>query len=334
MIARIVLGVALLALGGWFLLSVFVEDKGGDASSGVVRAFTSSEQCKECHPQVYEEWVSSPHAHSWTNERVRALSNDFANQDCIDCHAPRPVFEVGLENRPLPREERRVEGVDCLTCHDLGGGQGVAGTMTDPRAACKPVERIELTRVTYCGFCHNQHKTIDQWMESDYPAQDQDCLHCHMPYRDGDPNLGRSHAMPGGTSIDYLRRAVTMDAEYVDGNWVVVLENVGAGHAFPTDERSRAADLFWRPLDAPEPPEGQTNWRHFHRIRDPYRTETDIPRTLLDAHEVRRIEVPEGDGSIEVALFYKRSPFYRNHEQWNPDEESDIVQVHRLELVP
>ncbi len=324
---RLILGVLLLLVGVWFLSAVFGSGKGagGDAEQ---RAFTSSQQCAECHPEIYAEWQSSPHANSWTNERVRQLSNEFAIKDCIDCHAPTPVFEVGVNERPLPREARRIEGVDCITCHELPNNGGVAGTLTDSQAACRPVERIELTRVDFCASCHNQHKTIDQWRVSGFPEKDLGCIECHMPHRGDDPNAGRMHSMPGGTSLANLQAAVTMEGEAVDGGWVVILANVGAGHAFPTDERSRAADLFWRPLGSDSP------WIHFHRIRDPYRTETDIPRTLIDAGETRRVPVPDASGAIEVALFYKRSPFYRTPDQWNPEEEDDIQVVHRLELQP
>ena len=73
----------------------------------------SSAQCAECHAGVYGEWQASWHAQAWTDPEVRQLSNDFANTDCIDCHAPRPVFETGLgEPRPAaqhaPRRGRRL----------------------------------------------------------------------------------------------------------------------------------------------------------------------------------------------------------------------------------
>ena len=66
-------------------------------------AFESSAQCRDCHAEVYREWEGSWHAKAWTDPDVRTLSNDFANTDCIDCHAPRPVFETGVGQRVLPR---------------------------------------------------------------------------------------------------------------------------------------------------------------------------------------------------------------------------------------
>src|SRR5262245_7287046 len=120
--------------------------------------FTSSEQCKSCHSQVYAEWSVSWHAQAWTDPEVRFLSNDFKNTDCVGCHAPRPVFETGVGQRGLPRSARQAEGVDCIACHVLPesapearGGAVVAGTRDDPSAACKPTAVRNLGSPDHCG---------------------------------------------------------------------------------------------------------------------------------------------------------------------------------------
>lgn len=327
---RLVLGGITLALGSWLMLAVFTDGSGTSASPA--QTFTSSAQCKECHPTIYAEWESSPHAQSWTNEAVRSLSNDFANQDCIACHAPRGVFDVGPGERMLPRNVRRHEGVDCLTCHALTEG-GVAGSISNPRAACRPTQKIELTRPMFCAGCHNQHKTVDQWQASNWPDLDQDCRSCHMPYRDGTPESGRSHAMPGGTSLDFLQRAIALSGERTNTGWLIRLANVGAGHTFPTDERSRASDVFWRPLAEKGQP-GVDTWRHLDRMRSPYRTESGIEDTLLQAHEVREVTIddPAAADGVEIAWYYKRSPYWEDAARPDPDREATLV--HRLELKP
>jgi hypothetical protein len=110
---------------------------------------------------------------------------------------------------------------------------------------------------------------------------------------------------------------------------MVEVENVGAGHSFPTDERSRAADVFWRPkADPPQP------WRHLYRFRSPYRDELGVTNTLLLAHETRALplEDPEARGALEVALFYKLTPYWKDPAR--PDPEVEARLVHRLELAP
>ena len=91
--------------------------------------------------------------------------------------------------------------------------------------------------------------------------------------------------------------------------------------------------MFWRPL--PESASDDAGpWRHLHRIRDPYRTETDIPSTLLHAHETRSLTLddPDARGAIEAALFYKRDPYWKVLD--TPDPEAEAILVHRIELRP
>lgn len=324
---RVTLGVILLVLCGWVLSHVFAP-AGQEAAP---TTFTSSAQCKDCHQEVWSEWESSAHANSWINPDVRALSNDFANTDCIDCHAPRPIFETGIGKRVLPRSSRRAEGVDCISCHMLPDGR-IAGTVDDPQAACRPLARVELTREEFCAACHDQHQTVQQWKSSRFAEQGIGCLDCHMPYRSADPKSGRDHRCLGGHDIDLVRSAVELRGVREEGGWVVELENVGAGHSFPTDERSRAADLFWRPLPAegatPEP------WKHFYRFRSPYRYEVDIEDNLLLVHETRRIPLEDAgaQGAVQVALFYKLTPYYEDPEQPDPEREAHLV--HQVELAP
>ena len=326
-VPRNIVGGLLLVGGAWFLVAVFRPEP----PPAPAKYWTSSQQCQECHAQVYDEWSGSQHAMSWINPEVRAQSKDFANTDCIDCHAPQPVFEVGVGERILPRASRRVEGVDCIACHQVPAEDGtvhMAGTMERESAACRPIEKRELTRPEFCAGCHDQHETVRQWRASEWPERGFDCLSCHMPERpDGS---GRFHMMHGGKSHEMLRSAVELRGAREDGVWVVEVENTGTGHSFPTDERSRAADVFWRPLGETE----ASAWRHAYRFRSPYRWETDIPDTLLLAHATQRIplEGPGSDGPVEVALFYKRSPYYENPDV--PDPENEAVLVHRLELTP
>jgi hypothetical protein len=335
--ARLVLGVLCVLAAGWLLLVLFRPR----AEPAPARRFESSAECQACHADAYAEWSASQHAVSWTNPAVRMLSNDFANQDCIDCHAPRPIFETGIGQRVLPRDARRVEGVDCIACHalpeDPGGGAGfaVAGTRDAPGAACRPQATRELGSVEFCAGCHDQHQTVQQWRASSYAAQGVDCLDCHMPERAGG---GRDHRFHGGNSLEMLQRAVELSGERrADGaggwsGWSISVANVGAGHSFPTDERSRAADVFWRPLAAAGSEPG--SWRHAHRFRSPYRFETELADTLLAAGATEEISLaePEASGAIEVALFYKRSPYWLDPSA--PDPEREAVLVHRLVLEP
>jgi hypothetical protein len=326
MSARVVFGIALLFLGGGALYAVF---RPAPPEAPPV-AFISSGECRACHQDVYAEWDASWHSRSWTDPDVRALSNDFSNTDCIDCHAPRPVFETGVGERVLPRTSRRNEGVDCISCHALPGPAGeaarMAGTLERTDVPCRPMIVRELGTPEFCAPCHDQHKTVEQWRATQYAADGIDCIDCHMPYRDGDPNKGRDHTMHGGHDIELVRRAVELRARRAGATLVIEVENVGAGHHFPTDERSRAGDVFWRV-------KGESAWRWAYRFRSPYRDELGVSDTLLPAHETRTVEVADAPaGTLEVALFYKLTPWWANPEA--PDPETEARLVHRMEVVP
>jgi Cytochrome c554 and c-prime len=324
-IARRGLGVAALVAGAAALWQIVRAPSHRDEA----RAFTSSEQCARCHPDEYAEWSSSWHARAWSDPEVRLLSNDFANSDCIDCHAPRPVLETGLGQRVLPRAARRGEGVDCIACHALPDGHASGGLMAGkrdaPDAPCRPAALRDLGSPDFCAACHDQHDTTKQWRATDYAARGIGCIECHMK-RIGPSH--RDHSMTGGHDITLVTSAVEMRAQRVGEQWVIEIENVGAGHHFPTEERSRAGDVFWRPLDGTARP-----WRHAYRFRSPYRHE-DLPDTLLAAHAVRsvRIDGPESSGAIEVALFYALKPYWSDPDHPDPEREARIAR--RLELWP
>jgi hypothetical protein len=326
-LARAIAAAALVLTTGGLLWALFVEPPPEPAPA---RSFESSQQCADCHAEVFAEWQDSWHAQAWTDPEVRAQSNDFQNADCIDCHAPRPILETGLGQRVLPRSTRRVEGVDCIACHQLPDGR-MAGTIDSETAACRPRTTRELLAPEYCAGCHDQHGTVQQWRASRFAVpgpEFKNCIDCHMPYRDGDPARGRNHLMHGGHDPELVRSAVVLRGERSGAGWAIEVENVGAGHNFPTDERSRASDLFWRPLGSDGP------WRHLYRFRNPYRFEVGIPNTELPSGQVQRVELADADaaGGVEVALFYKLTP--RWADEAHPDPEREATLVHRVELRP
>jgi len=233
----------------------------------------SSRQCLECHPGVAAEWQASHHAIAYTNPEVVKLSQDFRNEECLACHAPRPVLQFEPGQRVLARASERALGVDCLACHaHPDGGVATGNPQPSAKAPCRPrtVERIQA--VDHCGSCHNQHGTVEQWKASPaeiegQPIRGENCLHCHMPvaWRQGG-RQGFDHSFKAAHDLESLQKAVRLTGEWREAP-VVRLFNFGAAHNFPTDERSRAADVQVRWRTAGEWGE----WEHLWRFRDPYR---------------------------------------------------------------
>jgi Cytochrome c554 and c-prime len=335
------LGILALVLGAFGGSIAFLSaGPNGTATSGdtapAVR-WESSTQCRDCHRDVYDEWFGSHHQISFTNPEVRATSDDFRKEECMDCHLPRPLAVTGFGKRTLPRRTHFDEGVGCITCH-LGPNGGILGRQSRPDAPCKPVANTEFLAVDACASCHNQHGTTDQWAASTFAAQGTDCSSCHMPSierkrPDGSVRPGRKHRYDGAHDRATLQSAAEFTVARDGGEVTFTLKNTGAGHNFPTEERHRAVDIVYRFVTAAGPGERTRAWR----FRNPYRDETTpinpgnatSENTQLPAGEQKTLRAAIGDGAIavEARLWYRLTPFVLDD-----DPRSTLLAERRLEL--
>jgi nitrate/TMAO reductase-like tetraheme cytochrome c subunit len=208
--------------------------------------FTKASECKSCHETEYAEWQESMHGRAWTDPMVQALSNGFRMSECIDCHAPMPIFTTGISARVAPRQHSRGDGVDCLTCHLMDDGVSVAATHAPDTSkvagACRPTAVPEMSTPAACAGCHNQHQTVDELAASGLAKT---CSDCHMPASArGEGKPGRSHRWPGAHSLEMHQKAVTLDLSIADGALHAKVSNVGAGHQVPTDARHRSYNVY------------------------------------------------------------------------------------------
>jgi len=337
---------AVLALAG-FLVYLLVSadereiegDVGPPAPTNVTTGtaapgapLTRSTQCASCHPAVYAEWLGSHHEIAWKNPLVAQISDQFQNKICLDCHAPRPVLESGLGIRVLARSADREDGVNCLSCHDMGGGR-LAGSTPEVTGPCNPVFDERLATVEHCAVCHNQHGTVDEWAQTDFAKQvpPVGCIDCHMAEverrrADGTIVGGRNHTMHAAHDLEVIRRAPRVDVEVGESVVRIAVTNVGAAHNFPTDERARAVDLVVQVLD----PQGNlVGEEKRDRYRNPYRDEVGLKNTQIAWNETRSYEFPLGTdrGTVHVRLLYKHTPFV-------PDEEGWVVFEKTIEFGP
>lgn len=285
-----------------------------------------NDSCLGCHADVAAEWQASHHALAFVNPEVRKLSNDFANQECIACHAPRPVLAFAPGERVLSRQSERQSGVNCLSCHQgADGGVATANSRPNPAAPCRPRFESRLASVDHCAACHNQHGTVDQWRAAPAERRGDNCNACHMAevFRAGG-RRGRHHGFPASHDLKALQSAVSLRGGWSGAGPWIELENTGAAHNFPTDERSRAADvqLRWQQADG-----SWTPWEQQYRFREPYRDETSLVNTQLPAGQTWRITPapPAGARAAEARLLYRTNPYL-------PDEAAQ--EVARLSLQP
>jgi Cytochrome c554 and c-prime len=280
-------------------------------ASTAANRWQSSQQCESCHHDIFEEWKGSHHQIAYLNPDVRLLSDDFRNKECQACHLPRPISVTGYGQRTLPRLTLPDEGVSCLTCH-LGKDGQILGRNNRPGAPCKPTQSTDLVAVDLCASCHNQHQTTDQWRQSHYAAEGTNCNHCHMPeverpLGNGKKKTGFDHAYRGCHDKAMLQKAGKLIARVEGRELVLGLENVGAGHNFPTEERHRAVDILCRFHLADG---SDTAWKRAWRFRQPYRDEPG-ENTQLPAGQkkVVRVPVPEKATKAQVRLWYRLTPY-------------------------
>ena len=166
--------VALILLGGLAAAGLYLgTPPPPPAVEAETRPMTSAD-CTACHPVIAEEVARSWHGQAYTDPEVLALTRNFQDEACVSCHAPAPVFQAGVGERVFARRERREDGVDCISCHQMPDGR-VAGTRGLSDAPCRPALEPRLAKVVFCAGCHNQHWTVDEWFKSPYADGRGDC---------------------------------------------------------------------------------------------------------------------------------------------------------------
>ncbi len=141
--------------------------------------FNDYKSCKACHADIYSEWETTRHSQSWTSEEYKNQTKGYTKQDCLNCHAPKPLFETGMGKEPVLRDNDRLSGINCLTCHRKNST--VTAVYKDSKGECNPVFTDEGKDNRICGTCHLN--TSEEWKKSSYSKPGKSystCADCHM----------------------------------------------------------------------------------------------------------------------------------------------------------
>lgn len=243
---RIAAGLILLVALAGIVAAAFMDGDGGSAVAET-RRMTSAD-CAGCHSEIAREVAESWHGMAFTDPDVLQLSKNFQDTQCIPCHAPVPIYQVGPGERVLARRENRELGIDCVSCHMRPDGT-VAGKR-GLSAPCQPVVEPTLTTAKFCAGCHNQHWTVDEYAASRW-IETHTCNDCHMPkvdrpIADGGPVRKEvaTHLFEGGHYEWMLKKAATVAVEVKGRTLEVRVTNSGTGHKMPTDARHRSFNLL------------------------------------------------------------------------------------------
>jgi len=189
-------------------------------------ASLSAEYCGSCHPNHFEEWRQSTHAHAWKDLQFQSeLKKESSPFMCINCHIPLQnqqefiveglidgdIYQPVKVKNPMFDKALQQEGINCASCHVRDGA--IIGPTGTKKAPHKTVNNAAHLSENLCISCHNAvavitptlactFETGDEWKTGPY-FEKQNCISCHMEAttREITPGFGkrlsRFHTFPG-----------------------------------------------------------------------------------------------------------------------------------------
>lgn len=269
--------------------------QGTEEHVAAVDARLTEAECRACHPEAADQWASSRHHASYSNEDFQRSYAREPLDFCRECHAPALVRAA-----PLPDDEAEALGVGCLDCHASAGAVWTGPGSEPSDEAPHAVVRTADFGTASCARCHEfdfpatsgrphgalMQKTMQEHRAS--PHADTPCAQCHLPRGD--------HSVASTRDPQALRGAVAIAAHRDGDALVLALTPRGVGHAFPTGDLYRRLALHAEIRSGDAPAVSVTRYlaRHFP------------PRRRLDGTKDPRAAWPEPDdrltGPAEVRL--------------------------------
>lgn len=116
--------------------------------------------CQECHLDITNSWVDSPHAHAYDDPYFQEQWVGLGEpSDCLTCHTTEFDAATG---------DYVAEGVSCVGCH---------GETPEEH----PPQTLEIRADNdYCGTCHTT--THSEWRLTGHFSAEIGCSDCHDPH--------------------------------------------------------------------------------------------------------------------------------------------------------
>lgn len=293
------------------------------AAGGVVAGLgvPRDEGCIRCHEEIAAEWRASLHHRAWQNAYfVRAYAIEPL-PFCRKCHA------TTTDPASEPSPEAREMGIGCTTCHVVPAG--IVGTRAQQGSAGghAVIGDARLATPAACGGCHDfafpgppgyaagpMQDTLGEHQRSAHAATA--CQGCHMPLT---PSRGggthRSHAWKVQGDRAQMARAVKVEAaELVPGEVRLTVAPGVIGHAFPTGDLYRQAEVRVTPIDHAGHAVAETTTEVFGRTFGPARVGRDtlvqVQKTDTRLTGTRRLslKVPAATRRARFQIVWQRVP--------------------------
>ncbi|NOY85550.1 MAG: hypothetical protein GXO96_12160 [Nitrospirae bacterium] len=267
---------------------------------------TKTIMCSACHKKIYKEMIFGEGADFYTGPwpgpdgtliHLPDLQRDFykngspkhlayvspitvasiakqpkEKQDaCRTCHAPTRILQgPGEVAAPKLRDNNRLDGVSCASCHlDQEGNIRGKYDLSAPHPTVQDPLFTAARSAELCAACHQTdysapaQQTFLEWKNDFAPNDARTCQSCHMPrdvrlfseiFSDRPKRIIGRHLFAGGHSVSILEKAATLsliqDLEHPKQVQIAVT-NSGAGHSLPTGHGPRAVLLHLK-LEGPD----------------------------------------------------------------------------------
>lgn len=234
------------------------------------------DRCATCHTEIASEWKQSLHHRAWENEYFEHAYAVEPLAFCRGCHAPL------ADPKAEPSAEARHAGVGCTSCHVVPAGIVGTHAIAARENGHEVIGDARLATTAACGRCHEfafpgsrrpdvdrMQKTMSEHAQSVNSSKP--CQECHMPLvtsQQGPPH--RKHDFRVFGDKDFMARAVVVDkAEIKDDALHLDLSLGTIGHAFPTGDLYRRADVRVTAVDAHDKPIGKGSSQLLRRTFGP-----------------------------------------------------------------
>lgn len=209
-------------------------------------ATVSNANCVRCHETIAAEWAGSLHQRAWDDPTFLAAYAVEPMAFCRNCHAPEAAST---------EDERRHEGVSCVTCHVLA--RDVVGVRAKSGGEHPVLVEPAMATSDWCASCHEfdfprpqeakMQSTVSEHRRSAHRGRS--CQACHMPEVTDAAGTHRRHDFRVQGDAALMASALSVTAASIDKRRVeVTLVVAEVGHAVPTGDLYRR--LVVRATDA------------------------------------------------------------------------------------
>ncbi len=217
----------------------------------VKETIPKSSECGTCHKEIYQDWNSSRHRVSFTNELYQDSHKKEPMDWCVNCHSPFLKLSGDVSN--LKDRINKEEGISCVVCH-VRDEKIIVAKIPKTQSTHTYKEEKNLGKSEFCESCHDfnfpkknfKHGKIEysnmvmqgtykEYKESFYFGRES-CQDCHIPKQNGI----KRHYFRGGHDKDFLKKTFFAELKLISENvYELKLIAKNLGHAFPTGDLFR-----------------------------------------------------------------------------------------------